>query len=368
MGSGDLTRIVAAIPVGIAVLDRELRYVAASQRWLELAGRTGELVGRHHYDVFPEIPERWKEVHRRCLAGASESCDEDRFDRLDGTTQWIRWQVEPWRDDAGAVAGIVICCDDITARKLGEDAVRDGSLRVVGTCQDITAHKLAQDELTGSREDLAAVARGLIAILERERRHLASVLHDELGQSLTAIHLGLQRARVASPSAIASTLDELEPMVVRAIEQTRSAALNLRPAILDDLGLGDALDWHLRQQQRAGLEVVSRIEITAPLSTEVSSACYRVVQEAVGNALRHGRPSCLWVDVAVSVGAVTMTIRDNGVGFDLATLRASARAGTHLGALIMRERVELLGGRFSLESAPGAGTTVRASIPLPEAT
>ena len=117
-------------PASVAMFDRDMRYLAASNRWISDYGLTGRtLTGLCHYDVFPEIPERWKEIHRRCLAGAVEHTEEDRFDRADGATHWLRWEVRPWYASSGAVGGIVIFTEDISARKRAEDALQESEER-----------------------------------------------------------------------------------------------------------------------------------------------------------------------------------------------------------------------------------------------
>jgi PAS domain S-box-containing protein len=122
---GQFRKLVDYAPVAIAMFDRDMRYIAASQRWIDdygLAGR--QLEGVSHYEIFPEIPERWREVHRRGLAGEICRAEEDRFERADGRVQWLLWDVRPWFDAEGRIGGILILTEDITARMLAEEAVR----------------------------------------------------------------------------------------------------------------------------------------------------------------------------------------------------------------------------------------------------
>ena len=125
MDEEKLRLFVEYAPAALAMFDREMRYLHVSRRWLtdyQLGDR--DLRGLSHYDVFPEIPQRWKELHRRCLAGEALSADADRFVRADGTVQWLRWEIRPWFSNSGEVGGIVIFSEDITKLKQAEDILR----------------------------------------------------------------------------------------------------------------------------------------------------------------------------------------------------------------------------------------------------
>lgn len=112
-------------PAGIAMFDREMRYVMASQRWADdyYHGSLEAMIGRSHYELFPEMPERWRQMHQRCLAGAIEKCDEDLFVRADGRQQWTRWETHPWYTATDEIGGIIIFAEDITQRKQSETAI-----------------------------------------------------------------------------------------------------------------------------------------------------------------------------------------------------------------------------------------------------
>lgn len=118
------------LPAAVAIFDRNMRYVTASQRWLADYHLDASILGRSHYDVLPDLPERWKAVHRRCLAGASEERDADCMTRLDGTVQWLHWAVGPWYDSTGAIGGLIVMTKDITARKQEDAALRTSAEHV----------------------------------------------------------------------------------------------------------------------------------------------------------------------------------------------------------------------------------------------
>jgi two-component system cell cycle sensor histidine kinase/response regulator CckA len=120
-----MRQLIAHTPAAIAMLDRELRYLQVSQRWLSDYHLEGQdLRGRSHYQVFPDVPAHWKEAHKRALAGTVERCEEDAYPRQDGSLEWLSWEVRPWTDGAGAIAGIVMLTQVITGRKRSEEALR----------------------------------------------------------------------------------------------------------------------------------------------------------------------------------------------------------------------------------------------------
>jgi two-component system, cell cycle sensor histidine kinase and response regulator CckA len=117
-------------PAAIAMLDRNMNYLVVSRRWsVDFRLTEPSLVGRSHYEVFPEIPERWKQIHRRCLQGVSAKCEEDSFLRKDGRTEWSRWEIHPWRHRDGSVGGLIIFSEGITERKQAEQALRQAEQR-----------------------------------------------------------------------------------------------------------------------------------------------------------------------------------------------------------------------------------------------
>ncbi|NTU49677.1 MAG: PAS domain-containing protein, partial [Desulfobulbaceae bacterium] len=151
---------IDSAPVPIAMFDTQMHYIMVSQRWLADYGLVGQdLRGQSHYDVFPDVPERWKEIHRRCLAGAVERADEDLFERADGRKQWLHWEVRPWHVSTGEVGGIIIFAEDITGRKRAEGALR-------------SSERLLQDVMDGSPspiflKDLDGKFIAINAVLER---------------------------------------------------------------------------------------------------------------------------------------------------------------------------------------------------------
>ena len=203
--------------------------------------------------------------------------------------------------------------------------------------------------------------RRVVEAQEVERRRLALELHDETGQALTSILLGLKAIRAAPTEGEAEAAEsQLRELVVTALQDVRSLAVELRPSVLDDFGLGAAIE-RLAQtfSERSGIEVSARIFLEDRLSPELETTLYRVVQEALTNVAKHAGAEHVSIVVTERDGQVLATIDDDGRGFDVEAVRDGA-----LGVLGMRERLALVGGALSIRSAPGDGTTVSAQARL----
>jgi two-component system, NarL family, sensor histidine kinase UhpB len=239
--------------------------------------------------------------------------------------------------------------------------------RLLGVLQDINDLKIAEQELRASSERLQHLSRQLLATQEAERRSIARELHDEIGQGLTAAIISLQIALQNPASAVvASDVQDSLKLLETTLRQVRNMSVDLRPAILDDLGLASALKWYIdRVARRSGVKIHLVLDpLPAQLPPELATVCFRVVQEALTNVVRHARASR--VDVAVKrVGQMLhLSIRDDGAGFDVAAARQHAQSGGSLGMLSMEERVTLVGGTFTVAAATGRGTRIDAALPL----
>jgi PAS domain S-box-containing protein len=209
--------------------------------------------------------------------------------------------------------------------------------------------------------DVTARQRALEALLsaqEEERARISRDLHDGVGQALTALGLGLNAA-LQNPSREA--LGALKQLVSQTLEDVRRISRDLRPALLDELGLEAAARRFARElAESSGLEVDLLVHLPERLTRQQEIVIYRVLQEALNNVVRHARAAHASVVLTATRARVQLTVEDDGVGFDV---RSPSREGC-VGLLGMRERLELLGGSLRLESAPGRGTTVSARLPL----
>ena len=233
--------------------------------------------------------------------------------------------------------------------------------------RDITRRKQAEGKLRASRKRLQVLSRRLVEAQETERRHLARELHDEIGQSLIVAELNLQAVlQLPGTEALAPRLKETLDVVDRVLEQVHDLSLNLRPSMLDDLGLEPALRWYTKRQAAlAGLEAEVRVDpLEQRLDPMIETECFRVAQEALTNVVKHAKARTVTVELTKNDEQVHLSVRDDGVGFDVASLREKAVRGASLGLLSMEERAVLAGGGLQYHSAPGQGTEVHAWFPL----
>ena len=241
------------------------------------------------------------------------------------------------------------------------------AVRMFGTIQDITERKQTQDQLAAYSARLKVLSSQLLAAQEAERRRIARELHDEIGQLLTAVKIDLQRIeQTPSPDGRSRGLTEVIDMIGRTLEHVRNLSLDLRPPMLDELGLAASLRWALdRHAQRAGF-TGQLVEDTrfASRCPEVEIACFRVAQEALTNIARHARARHVRAELRCYAGELQFMIRDDGVGFDVPAARVRALQGGSLGLLGMQERAALLGGELEIESARWHGTEIRLRLPL----
>ncbi len=292
------------------------------------------LVVNEHRKAFMQLAESVFSGHSGILTFEIET--------LDGVRRWLETHAVALRNEKEEISGHLAVTRDITAQRDADRKIREYSRRL---------QKLSQR---------------LLETQEIEKRHLARELHDEVGQSLTALKLDLQGNASLPGQSAASLLDSMQ-IVDNVLQQVRDISLDLRPAILDDLGLLPALRWYVdRQSSRthviASLSADSLTGVRLP--TDVETAAFRIVQEALTNVARHSQAERVDVSVSLDGERLQIDIRDDGCGFDSAAgLQRAARGGS-FGLLGLQERAVLLGGQTDIDSTPGEGTRIRAWLPL----
>jgi PAS domain S-box-containing protein len=394
-----LRQFIDLAPVPIAMFDTEMRYLAASQRWLadfQLAGH--HLLGRSHYEVCPEVPERWKQAHRRCLAGAVERADEELFERVDGSRQWLRWEVRPWLSAPGRVGGLVMFTEDITERKQLQDHLEE----------------LVQERTARLHEALAELEHMSYSMIHDMRAPLramhgfAAVLQEEFAAKLPAPALDyLRRIREAS--------NRLDHLLTGALSYNRVVRQRLPVAPVDlgrllrgmletypslhppaaDIAIDPAAEVLVLGNQSLltqcfGNLLDNAVKFVAPgvhprirvwaQSLESPVANFKGLepaQSAEAAATGH-EPLPLHAHSRSSSRCLRIWIEDNGVGIPKEAQEKVFRMfqrmhhqgdypGTGIGLPIVKKAVERMGGRVGLESEPGHGSRFWVELPLPAA-
>ena len=219
------------------------------------------------------------------------------------------------------------------------------------------------EQVRRGREYQRALTTRLVEIQETERRHIARELHDEIGQVLTGLQFMLESSKKQASEAQGNQLNEAQETVGGLIEQIREMSLNLRPAMLDDIGLLPTLLWHFeRYTKQTGIEVsFNHNGLTERLSPEVETTVYRIIQEALTNIARYAQVTKASVQLNLREKILGVEITDHGKGFDS---NVDASKWSTAGLAGMRERANMLGGYLVVKSAPGKGTEILAMLPV----
>ena len=312
-----------------------------------------ETIWGHSRESLYSSPQSWREAlhpkdKERVLADIANSDLEKPSDvtyrivRPDQSVRWIRDRVFPVRDPSGAL------------------------VRFAGIAEDVTKSKEAEEALDRANRRLRILSRGRIQAHEDERRRLSQELHDQIGQLLTAGTMNLQSARKSkNRPAITKKLDKTIAILNQILQKIRQISFDIRPPVLDDLGLAPAMRWMFNDTiTRAGLSGEFFADPNLKRGDEESeTACYRVGLEAVANVVRHAHAQKVWLELRNDGDALQLLVRDDGIGFDVAA--AEKRVGRdRLGLAGMLDRATAVGGQFECKSTPGRGTEVRALFPI----
>jgi PAS domain S-box-containing protein len=327
---------------------KEMLYL--SPAYESVTGRSRE--GLNGFQQSQSLLELIHPEDRASLAELAERRVVEEFDvefriiRPGGAVRWIRDRGFPIRDPSGKV------------------------YRVGGVAEDITERKLAQEKLKATTEQLRALSANLQSIRESEGTRVARRIHDELGGSITSLRWELEalgkmlhesRVEMQCP-ALEERLETMFRLADATINAVRQIASELRPSILDDIGLVEAIEWQAQRFQ-ASTGITCQCNCSAenmPLGAEQSTAVFRIFQEALTNILRHARATRVQIATEEMGGAVVLTVRDNGKGIT----EAEKSGRPSLGILEMQERAHLVGGTINIAGMEGKGTTVILRVPV----
>ncbi|NWF94078.1 MAG: PAS domain-containing protein [Syntrophaceae bacterium] len=227
-----------------------------------------------------------------------------------------------------------------------------------------------EEELKDSEARLRHLSSQLLTVQENERKRISREIHDSLGQSLSAIKFKvesiIQQMRETRRKKMAESLETILPIIQASIEESRRIQMDLRPSILDDLGVTATLNWFCRefQQTYSNIHIDKQIDISEnTVPDSLKTTIYRISQEALNNIAKHSKASLVSLSLRRTNGSIELTIQDNGKGFDLEETLSTGVSKKGLGLTSMRERAEFSGGSFTVESSIGKGTLIRAVWP-----
>ena len=329
-----LKTFVKHVPAAVAMLDRDMRYLQVSNRWCaDFSLDSSQLLGRSHYEIFPDLPERWRQIHRRCLEGETLRAEEDPWDRASGTT-WLRWEIRPWQYLDGVPGGILIFSEDITHRKHAEEA-------------------------------LASLSGRLIEAQDEECKRIAREIHDDYSQRVAMLALELERLADDVGESSGETSQRFRELFDRVSElgaDLHSLSHRLHSATLDSLGLVAGLEAFCKEfAEQQGMQVdIVHENLPRGVQADAALCMFRITQEALRNIKRHSGANRAEVRLEQLEGRLHLSVSDCGRGFNSNRPPAERGIGIHS----MEERLRLLGGKLEIQSRPMEGTRIDAWLPL----
>ena len=369
--------LIEQAPVGVYVVDAQLCLRQVNPRALPVFKNAHPLIGRNFSEIIqiiwsPRVAHQIVARFRHTL-NTGESYQSPEFSELrqdTGLKEFYEWQIQRVTLPAGE-HGVVCFFNNITERKRAEEArVR---LEVMTTSnrkleQEIIRRKSLEQTLKTREQQLRQLSHKTLLAQEEERKRISRELHDTVLQTLVgiSIHLASLTPKMAeNPTSLRRKIAQTQLLVEKSVTMVHRFAVELRPTVLDDLGLIPALRTIIKDFiKRTGVRVsLNAYDPLNQLSIDQSTVLYRVAVEALNNVAIHAQASALEVEIKKLPHWICMTIKDDGKTFDVKRVLRTKENG-RLGLLGMRERLEMVGGNFSIKSSPGHGTSITARIPI----